>query len=339
MAKILAIDDEYAVRESLKFIFKNKEGFELLTAPGYLEGLFILSHEKIDVVFLDIKMPGKDGISLLEEIKAGHPNVEIIMMTAYSSFETIQRAVRLGAVDYIEKPFNVKEVLDTTQKAYEIKKNKILVNNKLNELQEANDLFEQYVRKIKSNLIRTIELNIISLLQKINSYDNYTWRHSLRVSSIVDKIALMIGYNDDLESLKCAATIHDVGKIKVNIEILKNKGQLTVEEMSHIRQHPLNSFEIISKIDCLKDIGKTVLHHHEKFDGTGYPHCLKYDKIPLEARILTIADAIDSILHAPYKKRNDIDMLIKELNENKGKQFDPDIVDALNEGNLLYSLL
>jgi putative nucleotidyltransferase with HDIG domain len=164
----------------------------------------------------------------------------------------------------------------------------------------------------------------------INSKDKYTLGHSARVSAIAAEIAKEMGIKGlELEWLRCASTLHDVGKISLPDEILMNHEEIfSAQEFDEIRKHSELSADMLKNMPSMTKIIPVVLHHHEWYNGSGYPHNLKGEEIPLGARILSVADAVDSMLNAPYKRLLTDDQIKAELTANAGSQFDPLIIDA-----------
>lgn len=183
--------------------------------------------------------------------------------------------------------------------------------------------FQLYV-DMRENYLNTVE----ALVQALEAKDTYTSGHSERVGKLAVAMAEELGMNDDkIESLKYAAVLHDVGKIGVSEIILNKEGKLLDPDWEAIRSHPVIGQTIIKKIKFLFDIGQVVRHHHERFDGNGYPDRIKGEEIPLESRIIAVADTYDAITSdRSYRKGTTHDMAIAELNRVSGSQLDPELV-------------
>jgi len=184
------------------------------------------------------------------------------------------------------------------------------------------------------NQLEDLYFDTVSAFTKaIEAKDSYTKGHSENVAVYSVAIARKLGLSSDaIKMLKTAALLHDIGKIGIKEEVLNKPGQLNDEEFDHIKQHPLISFKIIEHVPTLRDIANIILHHHEKFDGSGYLNNLKDQEIPLESRILAVADAFDAMTSSrPYRKASSLLSAREELIKNSGKQFDPEIVEIFVE--------
>ncbi len=332
---ILVIDDESSVRQSLQFILKDE--YNVLKAPGALEGQLYLASHHVDIVLLDIRLRGTDGLKLLFDIKQRFPYIEIIMITAYANLETIRKAIRFGAFDYLIKPFDINELLSVVRNALIHRINKISIKNDLDKLRESTLYLEHLIKNAKNTIINCSEINMTAMLLNINSRDGYTWAHVRRVTKLSSLIAEKMRMQDEqLKWLKCSALLHDIGKVTIDEYILKKDSKLTDHEYEVIKKHPEKGVEIIKSMPFLENTILSIRHHHERYDGSGYPNGLKGKSIPFKARILAVADAVDSMINSPVRRYPlSIDMVEKELRLNTGKQFDPEIVDVVMKERLL----
>ncbi len=178
---------------------------------------------------------------------------------------------------------------------------------------------------------------IESLVTALEAKDYYTRGHSERVASMAHELSKKLGIKaDKLENIHMAAHLHDIGKIGVPDKVLNKKGKLMFHEWEYIKMHPIIGCDILSKSNKLKHISKVVLHHHERWDGQGYPHGLFKTDIPLGSRIITVCDCIDAMTSTrPYRKAMGFEQCMKELSLNKAIMFDPLIVECV-EDNLMF---
>lgn len=326
-AKILIVDDESCVRQLLTQIL-TQEGYECLTAADGNEALNKLKQESISLIISDIRMPGLDGIGLLQEVKKKECFTEVIMATAVT--ETVQaiEAMRLGAYDYVIKPFDISTVSVCVRRALE--RRRLFLENK-----EYHDRLEEKVREKTSELVeknvqlRLLLLNTIqSLVHTVEAKDTYTEGHSRRVAEMVDLLARHLHFSHDtVERIRLAGMLHDIGKIGVREACLNKPGRLTAKEYDEIQQHPLISERILSPIEALQHILPDIKHHHERFNGQGYPSGLKGEEIPIGARILSLADSFDAMTsNRPYRRALSLENTLREIKENAGRQFDPQLV-------------
>ncbi len=193
---------------------------------------------------------------------------------------------------------------------------------------DANDLKKVYKVQQRASL----EV-LYSLADAVDARDIYTIGHSKRVTECATNIARVMGLKKkELDAIRLGGPLHDIGKIAVKDAIISKPGKLTEDEFSQIKIHPVKGYRIIEGMDFLGEARLLALHHHERFDGKGYPYGLKGEEIPLGARILAAADAIDAMTSdRPYRKALELDMVLKELEKCSGTQFDPRVVNAFLE--------
>jgi len=332
--KILIIDDELAPREALRMVLKDR--YLVSTATGAREGIDVMAQSPADLVVLDIMMPGMNGVVALGEIKKRHPDTEVILLTAYASLDTAKSAIRLGAFDYLTKPFDKDEVINVVGRGLEKKRNNKNLKLEQEELRSRTRYLEEQVNKARRNLIMAYEGTVKALILTIDAKDHYTFDHSEHVARLSTAIADVLNLPKNVrDKLEQAAIMHDIGKIGVDEAILRKNGKLTPEEFVEMRKHPEIGATIVQQVPFLGDAVPVILYHHERFDGEGYPKGLKGEEIPLSARIVMVADAIDAMMHdRPYRNRLPIEKVLSELRDNAGTQFDPVIVDIVLKGKI-----
>lgn len=332
--RILVIDDELAPRESIRMVLKDE--YAVSTASGAIEGLDLMVQDPFDLVVMDIKMPRMDGITALQKIKQKHPDTEVILLTAYASLETARDAIRFGAFDYLIKPFDKDDVLLVVEKG--LKKRRANTGLKLERdiLLDRASYLEDQVTTARSNIMTCYEGTVNALILTIDAKDHYTYNHSNRVAKISSSIAKELGVPSKIiKEIENAASIHDIGKIGIEENILKKNGKLTLDEYTEIKKHPAIGVRIVQSVPFLEDAIPVILHHHERYDGKGYPEGLKGDQIPLSARIVIVADAIDAMMSArPYRDALTMNKVKSELRNNAETQFDPEIVDIILKGKV-----
>lgn len=325
--KILVVDDELGPRESIRMILLDR--YNIVTAENGKRALELLKNEEFDLVILDIRMPDINGIDLLSEIKSRFPDTEVVMITAYASLNTATNALRYGALDYLMKPFDRASVLDVVEKGLS-RRSRIRENRSMyNELLQENVTLQEEIECASENIQKHYLETVNSLVAAIDAKDSYTKNHQENVSALAvilgTEMGIPAGY---LGVLQQAAILHDIGKIGVPENILMKPDVLTREEFDILKQHPIIGARIVSPVQFLKDVVPIILHHHERFDGSGYPDGLKGEEIPLGARIIAIADAVDAMLSdRPYAGIKSIEEVKENLVVFSGTQFDPEIVD------------
>lgn len=280
-----------------------------------------------DLILLDIEMPGMDGYEVCRRLKQqkGTMKVPVIFVTAKSEAEAEEKGFKLGGVDYITKPVNppiVRERVKTHLALYD--QNRVLEEK----VQERTVQLRRAFETIKSTSLDTI----FRLSRAAEFRDEDTGAHILRMSNYSAAIARKMGLNETtIESILYAAPMHDIGKISTPDRILLKPGKLDADEWEIMKQHTTNGKMILEGPNKgFIKLGEVIaLTHHEKWDGSGYPKGLKGSQIPLIGRIVTIADVFDALTtKRPYKKPFSLEKSYNIIMESRGKQFDPDVVDA-----------
>lgn len=331
--KILIADDEADIRELLGD-FLEGEGYECVLASDAFEALKKFEEMgDIDLVMSDIRMPGKTGLELLSDIKELDADVVVIMISAVKDIESAISAMSKGAYDYVAKPFKLTEVSLIAKKAVE--KRRLILQNKEYQrdlerlVAERTMELEQALMELDSTYIFTLR----ALVTALDTRDEETQGHSVRVVKYTLKLAELMGWSDkkheQLKILEYAALLHDIGKIGIPDAILRKPGKLTDEEWDVMKTHPEIGYKILYKIEFLEEASQIVLHHHERFNGTGYPAGLKGEDIPIGSRIFAVADTLDAMTsERPYRKALSFEIASEELVKFRGIQFDPHVVDA-----------
>jgi putative two-component system response regulator len=332
--KILIIDDEMAPRESIRMVLKDR--YAVSTATGAHEGLNLISQEPVDLVVMDIKMPKMDGITALQEIKKKYPDTEVVLLTAYASLETARDAIRFGAFDYLLKPFDKDDILMVVEKGLARRRSNTGLKLERDTLLDRASYLERQITEARTNIMMCYEGTVKALILTIDAKDHYTYNHSNRVAILSSSIASSLELpNKTIKEIEHAASIHDIGKIGIDENILKKNGRLTTDEYTEMKKHPAIGVRIVQSVPFLEDAIPVILYHHERYDGNGYPEGVKGEEIPLSARIVVVADAIDAMMSArPYRGALTMNNVMSELRNNAGTQFDPDIVDIILQGRV-----
>ena len=326
MVKLLVADDEQKICRLLESFFAER-GFDVVLAHDGQTALSCIREQRPHLVFLDLHMPGLNGLDILKEARGIDETIKIIVITAIEDDETIQKVKSLGAVDYVIKPFSLEylqeEVLaKVSSSLYE----DLRVTN--TELKRSLEEMRQVTRGIVSAFSMVIS--------KIDPH--YTHEHVSRSVEYAGKIITQLkekgvsfgGVPEEL--LLAGILLHDVGKIFTPKEILFKPGPLSDEEWRIMRRHPVDGAEILEQIAGLKEMSKIVRYHQEAYDGSGYPEGLKGSAIPIGARIATAVDAFDAMVtDRPYRKGMTVEQAVEELKRNRGTQFDPIVVDTIIE--------
>lgn len=303
---LLLVDDEPINLQVLRHTLQ--DDYRLLFAKDGQRALELARIDKPDLILMDIMMPGMSGYAACEALKNDPSTapIPLIFITALTEVANEQHGFDLGAVDYISKPFSPVIV-------------KARVRNHLS--------------MVQVDILRQTRLQIVQCLGIASEYkDNETGLHVMRISHYSRELALAAGYSKAMaENMLHAAAMHDVGKIGIPDSILQKPGKLTEEEWAIMRQHTTIGATIIGKHDTglLHMAHVIALHHHEKWDGNGYPKRLKGNDIPHTARIVAVVDVFDALTsERPYKTAWPVDKAIDLIQSEKGSHFDPELVDV-----------
>ena len=334
---IVNTDDEMSIRKVIN-IFLKKEGFKVTSCKDGRELLTLLEQESttIDLILLDIKMPGLSGFDVLEVIQSNYPSIPVVMLTAFSDLDTGLKAIRLGAKDYLAKPVtkdNLVSCVKRVLKNSEEEKDKIAATNQ--NLAEQK-MLEGQLEDALSKIDNTTRATLLALSETIEQKDSYTKGHCQRVSDISIAIAHALDLSDEsIRIIEGGALLHDIGKIGISEDNLNKSTSLSNEEYEIIKMHPVYGERIISHMEMFQAYKPIIRSHHERLDGKGYPDGLKGDQIPLEVRIITIADAFDSMTsRRAYREALPVELAIEEIKLFSGSQFDQRLVNIFIDREL-----
>jgi putative two-component system response regulator len=337
--KILIVDDQ-EVNARLLELMLGRQGFtsvRSLSDPFQVMATFI--EYRPDIILLDLMMPGLDGfaiMNLLHDHTADGVFLPILVLTADVTPETRRRALELGAKDFLTKPFDPIEVVLRLKNLLETRLLYL-------QLQERNQHLNSQVERGLRDLDEAQTEVILRLSQAAEYRDEDTGQHTQRVGQLAALIAQSLGLDDEqVELIRRAAPLHDIGKIAIPDQILRKPGRLTVEEFEHMKEHALIGARLLkgSRFPLLQTAYEIALYHHERWDGTGYPHAMEGATIPLTARIVAVADAFDALIHErPYKRAWSVEEAINELQSCSGTRYDPQVIEALIKVALQEGLL
>jgi putative two-component system response regulator len=316
---LLIVDDEDMIRKVLQLKL-SREGYTCEEANNAQQALRVLGTIPVALILLDIKMPGKSGMELLPEIKEGYPDTGVIMATAVNDIDVAVQCLKQGADDYICKPFNLEEVSLAVQRALEKRRLQL-------ELRQYQLFLEE---KVEEQMVETRKLflgAIEALVSALEAKDKYTGGHSRRVTEIALAIGKELGLSaQEMEDLRWASLLHDVGKIAIDQTIQNKPGSLTHEEYEHIMTHSQIGARIVRPVVNGK-ISEIIKHHHDHYDGSGLHQVVGGCDIPLGARVIAVADAFDAMTSdRPYRVAMSIAQGVEEIKRCAGTHFDPLIV-------------
>ncbi len=326
-SRILIVDDEAPIRALLGEHLQ-QVGYCVTLAPNGLDALETLSKGDFDLVLTDVRMPGMNGLELLAEITRSRPGVGVLMLTACEDLTLAVNAMRIGALDYILKPFRLGEITLSVQEALDRRRDKLEQTQRLRLLEDTVNERTAELRRLLDRLHDASEITLEALVAALDAREHETQAHSKRVSEYTLYLAREMSVDTShLDVIRRGAMLHDIGKIGISDSILLKPGKLTNEEWVDMQKHPQIGYWILDGIEALKPASDVVLSHHEKFDGTGYPKKLKGGDIPLGARIFSVTDCLDVMTSdRPYRKASSYEDAKAEITQFSGTQFDPDVV-------------
>ena len=321
--RCLVVDDEPRLRRVLVRLLEG-EGFVCREAGSGVEALAQLEIESVPLLISDLRMPEMDGVTLLREVTARWPETAVIVVTAVAEVESAVACLQMGALDYVAKPFHLDEVRARVTQALD--KRRLIQENKSYQ-QHLEDRVEAQARRIEELFLEGVH----ALVHSLEAKDGYTRGHSIRVSHYSVNIARALDLDKDMvDTIALGAELHDLGKIGVSESVLHKAGKLSDEEYRHIMEHPVIGARILGPL--MRDAPGAlaiVRSHHERLDGKGLPDGLMGDAIPIEARVVAVADAFDAMTSVrPYRPSLSVASAMAELEEGKGVQFDTAIVDG-----------
>lgn len=317
--KILAVDDEIGIVDSLS-IFLKRSGYTFAGETDPTKAIERLKNEHFDLLLLDFIMTPLHGDQVVEEIRKFNKDLYIILLTGHKDLapplETIRR---LDIQGYCEKSDKFDQLLLLIESG-------IKSVAQMNEIKRINDELSDTYDKLEKAYMESIQ----TVRYTVEAKDTYTRGHSDRVSDYSVLIGEKLGLGEeDIRRLRIGGLFHDIGKIGVPDSILQKNGKLSDDEYSEIKNHPTIGVHILSNATMFEDILPIVKHHHERYDGRGYPGQLKGEEIPYLARIAAVADSFDAMTSKRvYRDSLPMDVVISEFEKNKGTQFDPQITDA-----------
>jgi response regulator RpfG family c-di-GMP phosphodiesterase len=330
--RILIVDDDESVRDVISVLLR-EEGYACAVASGADMALDLVEQEDTPLVISDMKMPGKDGLWLLEAMRDRHPDTSVIMLTGYGDTEAAVDCLRRGAVDYLLKPPKLTDLIRSIERALAKRRVELARKRYQKKLERKVRDRTSELRQALRNVSTTYENTLMALVSALDAREHETSDHSIRVVEYTKAIAMRMAIKGaELEEIGRGALLHDVGKIGVPDAVLLKPGKLTPEEWVEMRKHPDIGFNMISPIPFLSIPSTIVLSHQERYDGRGYPRGLSREEIHIGARIFAVADTLDAMTSdRPYRKGTSFANAIEEINRCAGSQFDPEVVRAFND--------
>jgi putative nucleotidyltransferase with HDIG domain len=331
--RILVVDDEEAIREIVASMLTTA-GYACKHAGSGIEALAVLtSGDEFELMLSDLMMADLDGIGLLERTKEKYPDMPVVMVTAVHDISVALAAIRNGAYDYLLKPFEREQLLNTVSRALENRRLKMENRTYQINLESLVEARTNQLQAAMASLERSYDITLETLGDALDLKDRETEGHSKRVTAYTIAIARAMGLpREQINTIARGAFLHDIGKIAIPDKILNKPGKLEPEEMTIMKEHAYHGYQIVKKIPFLTEAAEIVYSHQERFDGSGYPRGLKGEEIPLGARIFSVADTLDAITSdRVYRPAQTLDAARIEINKWSEKQFDPEVVRVFLE--------
>jgi putative two-component system response regulator len=306
---ILVADDQAMNRELLEELLST-QGFKVITAPDGAAAVEELTRTQVDLVLLDVVMPLLNGFEVCEKIKSNPETylIPVILITALSDKQDRIEGIKAGADDFLTRPVDRAELLARVQSLLKL--------------------------KFRTDELERAESVLFSLARSIEGKDPHTHGHCERLSENSTRLGEYLGLPEDqITALRRAGVVHDIGKVAVPDAILLKPGRLTEEEWKVMREHPTVGERICAPLKSFRLVLPIIRHHHEKYDGSGYPDGLRGDTIPVAARVLQIVDVYDALTNErPYKKAFSTADALQTMKEEVAKGWwDPQIFDQFNQ--------
>jgi response regulator RpfG family c-di-GMP phosphodiesterase len=329
LTRVLVVDAEPGVRQLLGTLL-GEEGYACQSAADAEQARELLQASEFHLVLCDLKLPGHDGLWLLDRLRAEQPATAVIMLTAHGDTEAAVECLRRGASDYLLKPPNAVDLVRSVERALakrrlELARHRYRTSLELRVREKTADL-STALREVEAAYSSTL----YALVAALDAREHETSDHSRRVVRCTLAIAERMGVPAlDLPDIARGALLHDIGKIGVPDAILLKPGKLVPAEWDEMRKHPETGYTILQSIPFLRGPAEIVLAHQERWDGKGYPRGLLGEEIPLGARIFAIADTLDAITsNRPYRAGQPLEKARSEIARYAGIQFDPRCAEA-----------
>jgi putative nucleotidyltransferase with HDIG domain len=328
--RILIVDDEVEITEILADLLS--EDYECLKAGSAEDALVRLSEGQFQLVISDITMPGMSGLEMIPHVKQLSPETVVVMISGMQTVESAIGALRLGAFDYLMKPFDLRQVEAVVKRALEHHDLVVAKQRYENHLEELVEQRTAELDRALNSLEGSYRSTLKALTAALETRDSETHGHSERVVTYSLRLGREYGLSSEqMKALEFGSLLHDIGKIGVPDSILRKPAKLKEEEWVRMREHPLHGQQILRGIEFLQGAARVVAQHHEKWDGTGYPFGLRGEDIDINARIFAVADAFDAITSdRVYRRGKPYEAAAQELDDWAGRQFDPKVVEAFH---------
>ena len=327
---VLVVDDEDPIRNALKK-FLTQQQFEVYTAASGDEALAQLKRHRIALMLCDIRMPGTSGVDLVPHALETEPDLAILMLSAVNDATSAALCMQRGAMDYLTKPVELADLGRAVQRALR-RREMQLENRQLSSwLKEEVTTRTAELHRERMRLERISTATLEALVNALEAKDPYLRGHSARVADLSATIASQMTLSDEeVEQIRVAGRLHDIGKIGTRESVMEKQGPLTPEEYDHVKQHVIIGSQILAPLHHLGSVINHVRSHHERWDGSGYPDGLKGEDIPVGARVIGAAEVFDALTTSrPYQDKLTPEQAVEHMAQLSGTVLDPKVYEAL----------
>ncbi len=327
---VLVVDDEEPIRNALRKFLKQQQ-FEVYTAGSADEALQQLRLHKVALMLSDIRMPGTSGVDLVPQAIEIEPELAILMLTAVNDATSAALCMQRGAMDYLTKPIELADLGRAVHRALK-RREMLLENRQLNQwLKEEVTTRTAELQRERNRLERVSTATLEALVNALEAKDPYLRGHSARVADLSANIATEMSFSEeDVDRVRMAGRLHDLGKIGTRDAVVNKEGPLTADEFEHVKQHVIIGAQILAPLVHLGDIVAMVKSHHERFDGTGYPDGLRGEEVPLGGRVIAAAEVYDALTTSrPYQEKMTPEQAVERMADLSGTVLDPKVYEAL----------
>jgi putative nucleotidyltransferase with HDIG domain len=333
--RILLVDDDEAVRGLVRACLA-EHGYAVEECQDGAAALSLLTAETFDLVVCDVRMPFLDGLGLLEELRRRNIPAAVIMLTACDDMPVAVSAMKLGALDFIVKPFDPAALVASVRAGIAEGPPRLTLPAPAPppaEVEQLQNMLQSRTNELVTALRQLDEVSehiLEALVAALDARERETKNHSSRVARNAVTLAREMGVGDaEMRVLRRGALLHDIGKIGIRDSVLLKTGPLTADEWIEMRRHPEIGSRILGGVEMLRPASAIVLAHHESYDGSGYPRGLKREDIPLAARIFRVVDSLDAMLNdRPYRNCLNLDEARDEIRRFSGRLYDPGVVEC-----------
>ncbi len=329
--QVLVVDDEEPLRNALSHYFQRR-GFRVQTASCGMEAIGRLRKGDVSLVLLDVRMPGMSGADLVPEALDADPDLAILMLSALGDASSAAICMQRGAYDYLTKPIELSDLGAAVDRALR-RRDTMIQSRGINtwlkeEVSRKTQELQHEKQRVQQMTIATLE----ALINVLEEKHDFMSGHSARVAAYSASIAHEMGLADDeVETIRLAGRLHDLGKIGTREAVLFKKGPLTPNEYEHVKQHSIVGAEILAPFTHLGPVAQFVRGHHEHWDGTGYPDGLAGEDIPVGARVICAAEIFDALTsNRPYQEKVEPEGAAERLQALAGTVIDPAVTEAFS---------